>query len=191
MDRREALRVLGAATAAPLVSRDLYALGRDARARWRARPGFRVLDDQQQVLVQTLTEMIIPTTDTPGAKGAGVDQFIDVMLADWYDPADRQTFLDGLADVDARCKAATGKAFTDADASQQTALLTTLDDELARLRATHVKTDKNFWRTLKWLTLTGYYTSQVGFEQELHARIIPGSYDPCRMIDASVRSGGA
>ncbi len=135
MDRREALRVLGAATAAPLISRDLYALGQDARARWRARPGFRVLDAQQQLLVQTLTEMIIPTTDTPGAKGAGVDQFIDVMLDDWYDPADRQTFLDGLADVDARSKAATGKAFIDAAAAQQTALLTALDDELARQRS--------------------------------------------------------
>jgi hypothetical protein len=191
MDRREALRVLGAATAAPLISKDLYALGRDVRARWRARPGFQVLDAQQQVLVQTLTELIIPATDTPGAKATGVDQFIDVMLADWYDPADRQAFLDGLADVDTRSKAATGKAFTDADPVQQAALLTALDDELARRRATHQKLDKNFWRNLKWLTLTGYYTSQVGFEQELHARIIPGSYDPCRMIDASVRAGGA
>jgi len=191
MDRREALRVLGAATAAPLISRDLYALGKDARARWRARPGFRVLDAQQQILVQALTEMIIPATDTPGAKGAGVDQFIDVMLADWYDPADRQTFLDGLADVDARSKAATGKAFTDAAAAQQTALLTALDDELARQRATHQRLDKSFWRNLKWLTLTGYYTSQVGFEQELHGRIIPGSYDPCRMLDAATTGGGA
>jgi len=190
MDRREALRVLGAATAAPLISRDLYALGNDARARWRARPGFRVLDAQQQLLVQTLTEMIIPATDTPGATGAGVDQFIDVMLADWYDPADRQAFLDGLADVDGRSKAATGKAFTDAAAAPQTALLTALDDELARLRATHQKLDKNFWRNLKWLTLTGYYTSQVGFEQELHARIIPGSFDPCRLLDTSTRAGG-
>ena len=190
MDRRKALRVLGAATAAPLISRDLYALGKDARARWRARPGFRVLDAQQQVLVQTLTDIIIPATDTPGAKAVAVDQFIDVMLADWYDPADRQTFLDGLADVDARSKAATGKAFTDATAAQQATLLTALDDELARLRATHQKLDKNFWRNLKWLTLTGYYTSQVGFEQELHARIIPGSWDPCRMLDASTRAGG-
>ena len=191
MNRREALRVLGAATAAPLISRDLYALGRDARARWRARPGFRVLDAQQQVLVQTLTDLIIPTTDTPGAKAVAVDQFIDVMLADWYDPADRQTFLDGLADVDTRSKAATGKAFVDAGAGAQATLLTALDDELARLRGTHQKVDKNFWRTLKWLTLTGYYTSQVGFEQELHARIIPGSYDPCRMLDAATSGGGA
>ena len=93
--------------------------------------------------------------------------------------------------MDARSKAATGKVFIEADPAQQTALLTALDDELARLRATHQKVDKNFWRTLKWLTLTGYYTSQVGFEQELHARIIPGSYDPCRMLDAATSGGGA
>ena len=43
---------------------------------------------------------------------------------------------------------------------------------------------------LRWLTFVGYYTSQIGFEQELHQRIIPGSYDPCRMLDASTRAGG-
>jgi len=72
MDRREALRVLGAATAVPLVSRDLLALGRDAHARWRARPEFRVLDADQQALVTTLTDLIIPETDTPGVKAARV-----------------------------------------------------------------------------------------------------------------------
>src|SRR5437660_8657279 len=118
MDRREALRVLGAATAAPLISRDLYALSKDARARWRARPGFRVLDAQQQLLVQTLTEMIIPATDTPGAKGAGVDQFIDVMLADWYDPDDRQAVLAGRAEADVRSNAATAQPVTDAARAQ-------------------------------------------------------------------------
>ncbi|PYO34657.1 MAG: twin-arginine translocation pathway signal protein [Gemmatimonadetes bacterium] len=189
MDRREALRVLGAATAVPLVSRDLLALGRDAHARWRARPGFRVLDADQQALVTTLTDLIIPETDTPGARAARVDQFVDVMLADWYDPDDRQRFLDGLADVDARSTAATGKPFTDATPAQQTALLTTLDDELARLREAHQSTSKSFFRMLKWLTLVGYYTSQIGFEQELHERIIPGMFDPCRLQDAAARGG--
>ncbi len=165
MDRREALRVLGAATAVPFVSEDLYAIGRQAHAHWRARPGFRVLDADQQALVTTLTDLILPETDTPGAKAARVDQFIDVMLADWYDPADRQRFLDGLADVDARSTAATGKPFTDATPPQQTA------------------------RMLKWLTLVGYYTSQIGFEQELHDRIIPGMFDPCRLLDAATRGG--
>ena len=189
MERREALRVLGAATAVPLVSRNLYALGRHAHDHWRAQPGFRVLDADQQALVATLTELIIPETDTPGAKAARVDQFIDVMLADWSDPDDRQRFLDGLADVDARSTAATGKPFTEATPAQQTALLTTLDDEVARLKESHQSTGKNFFHTLKWLTLVGYYTSQIGFEQELHERIIPGTYDPCRLLDAATRGG--
>jgi len=190
MDRREALRVLGAASAVPLVSRDLCALGREAHAHWRDQPGFRVLDADQHALVVTLTDLIIPETDTPGANGARVDQFIDVMLADWYDADDRQRFLDGLADVDARSTAATGKAFVEATPAQQTTLLTALDDELAGLRGARQNTSKNFYRMLKWLTFVGYYTSQIGFEQELHQRIIPGSYDPCRMLDASTRAGG-
>src|SRR5437660_10472607 len=123
MDRREALRVLGAATAVPLVSRELLALGRDAHARWRARPEFRVLDADQQALVTTLTDLIIPETDTPGAKAARVDQFIDVMLADWYDPADRQRFLDGLADVDARSTPATGQPLIASTPPQHTRAL--------------------------------------------------------------------
>src|SRR5213594_2301379 len=80
----------------------------------------RVLDADQHALVVTLTDLIIPETDTPGAKGAHVDQFIDVMLADWYDADDRQRFLDGLAEVDARSTAATGKAFVDTTPAQQT-----------------------------------------------------------------------
>ena len=189
MERREVLRVLGAATAVPFVSEDLYAIGRQAHAHWRARPGFRVLDADQQALVTTLTDLIIPETDTPGAKAARVDQFIDVMLADWYDPADRQRFLDGLADVDARSTAATGKPFIASTPAQQTVLLTALDDELARLKESRQSTGKNFFRMLKWLTLVGYYTSQIGFEQELHDRIIPGMFDPCRLLDAATRGG--
>ncbi len=111
------------------------------------------------------------------------------MLADWYDPADRQRFLDGLAEVDVRSTAATGKPFIEATPAQQTALLTVLDDELARLKESRQSTGKNFFRMLKWLTLVGYYTSQIGFEQELHDRIIPGMFDPCRLLDAATRGG--
>ena len=190
MDRREALRVLGAATAVPFVSQDLYALGREAHARWRADPAFRVLNADQQALVTTLTDLIIPDTDTPGAKVAGVPQFIDVMLADWYDPDDRQRFLDGLVDVDARSTVANGKKFVEATPTQQNTVLTALDDDVARLRGARQSTNRNFFRMLKWLTVTGYYTSQIGFEQELHQKVIPGTWDPCRQVDTATRAGG-
>jgi hypothetical protein len=32
---------------------------------------------------------------------------------------------------------------------------------------------------IKQLTLVGYYTSQIGFEQELHGKIIPSRHAGC------------
>src|SRR5687767_9204059 len=42
----------------------------------------RVLTARQNEVVVTLTELIIPQTDTPGAKAAGVNRFIDAVLED-------------------------------------------------------------------------------------------------------------
>ena len=44
-----------------------------------------------------MIDQIIPSTDTPGAKGARVNEFIDVILTEWATPEERKNFLDGLA----------------------------------------------------------------------------------------------
>jgi hypothetical protein len=36
---------------------------------------------------------------------------------------------------------------------------------------------------MKWLTLTGYYTSEVGATTEQHFRVVPGRYEPCYPLD--------
>ena len=61
--------------------------------------------------VTTLAEHIIPETDTPGASAARVNEFIDLLLAEWCDDAERERFLRGLADVDARSLHAFGNVF--------------------------------------------------------------------------------
>jgi hypothetical protein len=50
--------------------------------------------------------------------------------------------------------------------------------EDARRRRTHPP-EKNFFFMMKQLTLVGYYTSQIGFEQELHGEIIPSRHAGC------------
>ena len=143
--------------------------------RLRVRPGdpLRALDAQQSELVATIADLIIPTTDTPGARAAGVHQFIDLTLAEWLDAADRDRFLAGLADVDARAQSAYGAPFIQCSAPQQTALLRALDND--------------FFQMMKRLTLVGYYTSEIGANQELHYQIIPGRYDPCYPLEAAQR----
>jgi len=38
---------------------------------------------------------------------------------------------------------------------------------------------------MKWLTLTGYYTSEIGATSELHYRVVPGRFEPCYPLEQS------
>jgi hypothetical protein len=94
-------------------------------------------------LVAAIAEAIIPRTDTPGAIDAGVPAFIDRRLAS--NPQLADTFRAGL------------KAFADfasLTAAQQLELLNTHAED-------------PFVRTIKGLTIDGYYTSKEGLSQEL------------------------
>src|SRR5256885_7430817 len=81
MNRREVLLLLAGTAALP---DQLFAIGRAVHKRVRAGT-LRALNDHQNETVATIAELIIPKTDTPGAREAAVPAFIDVMLADWAD----------------------------------------------------------------------------------------------------------
>ena len=179
MNRREVLLLLAGTAALP---DQLLAVGRTVHKKVRAGT-LRTFTPHQNETVATIAELIIPKTDTPGAREAGVAAFIDVMLADWADDEQRQMFTAGLANVDERSRTAFGKTFVGCTPEQQTEILEDLDYELARLRDTKSDTSKNFFSAMKWLTLTGYYTSEVGATREQHFRVVPGRYEPCYPLE--------
>ena len=179
MNRREVLLLLAGTAALP---DQLLAIGRTVHKRVRL-GSLRTLNPHQNETVATIAELIIPKTDTPGAREAGVPAFIDVMLAEWFDDEMRQGFTAALANVDERSRAAFGKDFIGCTPQQQAEILQDLDYELARLRDTKSDTSKNFFQGMKWLTLTGYYTSEVGATTEQHFRVVPGRYEPCYPLE--------
>ena len=179
MNRREALWLLAGTAALP---DSLRAMGRAVHARARADLR-RTFTPHQNETVAAIAELIIPTTDTPGAREAGVPGFIDVMLAEWGDEQQRRMFTTGLANVDERSRSAYGKPFIACTPAQQTEILQDLDYELARLRDTTRDTSQNFFQAMKWLTLTGYYTSEVGATSEQHFQLVPGRYEPCYPLE--------
>lgn len=191
MDRREALRLFGAAAALPAVD-DLAEFGRRLHRSLAALTAFRTLDPHQDATVTAVADLIIPATDTPGAKAARVNEFIDVLLSEWMTGETRDRFLAGLADLDVRSRAAFGKDFIDGAAADQVRLLTLLEDEALRLKDQPASAlparPEPFFRTIKRLTMYGYYTSEIGAKQELHFDMIPGRYVPCTPLSAS--SGG-
>ena len=123
----------------------------------------RALSASQNETVIVLTELIIPETDTPGARTARVNRFIDSVLSE-AKPADRDAFLRGLAWIDARSQARFGKGFADAAPDDQTALLTAL---AAGARSAEDPIGVEFFEAIKFMTIDGYYTTEIGMRQEL------------------------
>ncbi len=168
ISRRQALEqvaiLLGGAISAPTVA---GVLSKPTRRAWAASPAWapRTLSPAQLELVATVAEHIIPQTDTPGARAAGVHRFVDTLLSDHYPATERDRFLAGLADVDARAQSAHGQPFRQCSPEQRIALLGEMD---ARAFASSRGEDGWFFRRLKELTIVGYYTSEFGAMQELH-----------------------
>ena len=122
----------------------------------------KVLSAHQHQTVAALVELIIPQTDTPGAKAALVDRFIDTLLAGAERP-DRDRFLSGLAWLDARSHALYRSDFGSARPAQQADLLTRLSADAS----TEARAGVEFFTAIKSMTVTGYYTSEIGLRDEL------------------------
>ncbi len=130
-----------------------------------------VLDPHQLSTVEVLEELIIPTTDTPGAKAALVHRYIDLFL-DAGSDAERKAFLDGLNWLDGYALKQHEKPFVKLTEAQQTAILTTLD------RQTEVGVDEGtrFFRQAKMMVSRIYYNTKIGYDELNKGGRVPASY---------------
>lgn len=153
------------------VGRDVHRLAASAQA---AR---RVLDPQALRTVGAAAEAILPRGDTPGATDARVSAFVDWMLAGWYPAPDRERFLTGLRALNTHSTELHGREFAACIAADQSAMLTVLDQEVSALRASDAaRADAHWFAILKYLTIWGYCTSEVG-ARSLGLNTLPMRYD--------------
>jgi hypothetical protein len=188
MQRRDVVRLLATGAALQLAPRKLMAVMREARAlvaEQKSSP--RTLNPHQYATVTAMAELIIPRTDTPGARDVGTSDFIDLMLTEWYEEPQRKHFLDGLAGVDSRTKGLFGRSFVDVSAEQQSEILMELGAKMVeaneRPRSSpwgyDPTNEMNFYAMFRRLTLTAYFTSEDGATKDLHFEIIPDHYQGC------------
>ena len=186
MDRREAIRrtslAMGGVISAPTLAVIMKGCSPSRSLDWQP----TLFTPEQAMIIEDLAERIIPTTDTPGAKGVGVPQFIEEMVSTVYKAKNKDRFIQGLADFSQSVVDEYGKPFTDLSEEEQYAVLKPLNEQAAneaienQKRGGRVLDDKpSFFRTVKELTVTGYYTSEIGATQELQYLDIPGNYDGC------------
>jgi glucoside 3-dehydrogenase (cytochrome c) hitch-hiker subunit len=138
-----------------------------------------VLTARQNEAVIALTELIIPATDTPGAKAALVNRFVDHVLSTADAAKERSEFIRGLTWLDDRCRARVGKDVAAATAAELTTVLTPLAAEGTPSAAD--APGVAFFRAIKSMTITGYYTTEIGLRQELgdDGRMMLGAFEGC------------
>ncbi len=148
MNRRQAIRELGAAAVVPFLS-GFHPSVPPQEGGWK--PLF--FQGSEAETVAHLGERILPETDTLGARRALVHQYVDFALSR-AESAESARFREGLRELDRRCAATFGKPFVELDPSRQDEILTGISES-------------PFFGEMKRLTVDGYYRSEVGMKQEL------------------------
>ena len=166
LDRREVLRILSLAAAAsgyPGFSRWSFACDHEGAQPPAKRPLYTpsFFSASEYATVERLTELIIPSDGSPGAREAGVAEFIDFMVGS--DPKLQYSFRYGLTWLDAHAARLHGSAFRELGEEQQTDLL----KHLAYRHEHRAGEDEGraFFKRVREHTIMGFYTSKLGLEQ--------------------------
>jgi glucoside 3-dehydrogenase (cytochrome c) hitch-hiker subunit len=155
-----ALPILGQAQPAQAAQHELAATAAEADATWK--PDF--FDEHQNETIITLTDLIIPQTDTPGAKAALVNRYLDLKYHE-EEPEKQKELINGLAWLDGRSLSRHSKPFVRLSEAEQIAMLEPLADP--RNSNPEDLPGVEFFQLIKELTIFGYYTSEIGLDREL------------------------
>ena len=128
---------------------------------------------ERLAVLDAIAETIIPRTKTAGARDAQIGAFIDVMIRDCYYPDMQEKLNAGIQEIAVEGKKELGTAFEEAIQSDREAFLTTYDEAAS-------KDGGHFFRTIKELTMLGYFTSEeAATDGVVNYNPVPTKYDPC------------
>lgn len=143
---------------------------------------------EQALLVAELAEVLIPKTDTPGAKDCGVPAFIDSLIYEVYPQEKKDNFIKGLTAFNDEAKTTYGNDFADCTSEEKVALVKKHHEQA--LSGNTEGASFGWWRKgggnekpfiieMKELTLLGFFTSEPGATQVLQYNPVPGPYKGC------------
>jgi hypothetical protein len=179
MDRRDALRIVGATLLTSLLEpltveeRRLFGARLHERIANGARAG-SALSAEQIAEVRALADAIIPRTDTPGAVDVGAPEFVDLLAAEWYSDRDKESLLRGLDALTERCRVAHGKAIADLDPATRTSFALSLDGKRGELASA-----EGAYANLKSTIVFAFLTSEPIGKLTSTMPIRPGRFDGC------------
>lgn len=182
MERRDLLKFIATATGTSFICSPAMAV-------WQEQPALTPvnasgLSDNTIALITELCETVIPRTDSPGAKDAGLPAFFIGMLRECYTTEQQALMEAGFQDIDTRSQQEYGKRFVGLSSAQKTALASVLDKEaLAYNRGEESVWNgstfdglPHYFTLYKQLMIFGFFTSKVGATEVLRFSEVPGDY---------------
>lgn len=185
MNRRNALRktaiLAGTAAVAPSLLSLLQSCKEQSRLNWQ--PVF--LSEDQARFISAFVDTILPKTETPGALDVKTDIFIDLVYAKVYDKKAQENVVAEIEKFNATCKERFGDVFAELSPEDKTAMLKAADAESGKFNgnvwgtAVGKQEPVGFYRSLKSMTLSGYFSSEEIGKNYLSYDPIPGEYLGC------------
>jgi hypothetical protein len=169
-DRRSVLKIfgaIGATCAYPFASDELFGQTEPHYHIPALQTGTepRFFNEGDFAMISRIADLIIPETDTPGATGAGVPSYIDLVISRNGDQ--QRVAADGLRWLDSEAQRIAGKKFIDLAEPQQLSILQPLCESADNAGGAARGRNVQFFALMKSLTADGYYTSRAGLIEEL------------------------
>lgn len=138
----------------------------------------------QKSLIAELAETIIPSTDTPGAKDAKVEEFIIKIIVECTDQKSQSEFLAGLKDIQNYSIRYHGDIFQKCNLKDRIKIMKHFENRsftFGRIinKIKNKLLGESFFSQLKRLTIIGFCTSELGATQTLIYDYIPVNYEAC------------
>jgi len=135
-------------------------------------------------LLEELCELIIPATETPGAKDAGVADFIIKTVNNCLNVKEQNNFISGLKNVEKFSMDKYDKSFVNCNHDQKVDILTYFQKKdgypypiLNKIESKLL--GRPFYSQLREFTVYGYCSSELGATKGLAYDYIPVNFEPC------------
>jgi len=184
MDRRIALKSIGTGLGAIVVTPTVVSFFQSCQTASTFTPVFIPQEDFDSL--STIMELIIPTTETPGAIDLKLPEFIDAFIEGVWNEDNKATFKKGWAAFKSGVLKASGKTSSDELTAAD------WDAELAK----HLKSGNppakgdlaaGFANQLRDLTVNAYKTNEFIGENVLAYAPVPGDYRGCVDLEETTR----
>ena len=173
MDRRIFIRQLSASLGVTLTPGTIAAILSGCRPTGHESLAF--LTEDEAAIVGSIGDLIIPDTDTPGARAAGVIEYVDMLLTTFSPVEDQTRVRAQIRAISEWLQSEDLKSIDDLEGAEQDRLMEALDRQAfpqdGELQLEHpalTTGDPPLLRTLKSWTIVAYYSSEIGATVELH-----------------------